>query len=103
MQMTDGGLQPWISWDYVHADYDLIAQLPTAVLPEKYLVQLRLVAGLFAGSPVVVFLFFGLRREVFEEYGKAVGWIVCLFSGRRGSEPASEIRREKQTTSSIES
>lgn len=97
--MLDGGLRPWGSWVNVHADYDRIDQYPTVLLPNSYLVTVRAITGLLPASPIVVFLFFGLRREVFDEYVWAGCWIFNLLSGK----PQSPRLSKSGVASSVDS
>ncbi|KAH7338565.1 STE-3-like pheromone receptor [Rhizoctonia solani] len=68
--LTQAGLRPWISWDFVHEDWYHINQISKSIPPQSlwdhYLVGWYTVPF----TSVIFFAFFGLGREAKDEYTK---------------------------------
>lgn len=90
-----GPLLPWRSWQFVHAGFQLVYQWRTAAFPQEYLVALRAMNGLLPASPIVTFLFFGVRKEVFEEYTWIGRSILALLSGKVPRRPVPALKPDE--------
>jgi len=88
------GIQPWVSWQYVHSNFGHINQFPEVLLsPQVMSVEL----GLWSFVPIssaLFFVFFGFGEEACSEYRKYWAWIRRVIlrrdpsqSTRKGSLP----------------
>ncbi|KAH7338566.1 STE-3-like pheromone receptor [Rhizoctonia solani] len=70
INLTNSGLWPWISWDYVHEDWQTIAYYEKESLLQadwdRYLIAWYTVPF----NSVIFFAFFGLGQEAKDEYTK---------------------------------
>ncbi|KAE9394723.1 fungal pheromone STE3G-protein-coupled receptor [Gymnopus androsaceus JB14] len=74
------GLQPWISWEHVHASFAIIPVSPSDVWRSSPLraSSLEMRRWVTSGCGVVIFLFFGTTKEARKHYSVAFFRLRCL-------------------------
>ncbi|KAJ7088274.1 GPCR fungal pheromone mating factor [Mycena epipterygia] len=70
------GLLPWTSWDYVHSDFWLVSQYPTAVIPSDVLQWLYFNWFSVPASSFSTFVFFAFGVEAVREYRGCGRWFA---------------------------
>ncbi|CUA78328.1 Pheromone B beta 1 receptor [Schizophyllum commune] [Rhizoctonia solani] len=60
--------EPWVSWEFVHADWNNIDQFARDLVPEAYWSSILLVWYLVPITSVIFFAFFGYVGELKVEY-----------------------------------
>ena len=76
------GIQPWVSWQYVHSDFGLIDQYTEAFLPPQVM---RAELGMWSAIPILsalTFVFFAFGEEACSEYRKYWAWICRVILRR---------------------
>ncbi|CAE6449096.1 unnamed protein product [Rhizoctonia solani] len=61
-------IQPWNSWEYVHADWDYIDQVAKDLVPQSFWDRYLLIWYLVPIDSVIFFAFFGCIGEIKTEY-----------------------------------
>lgn len=69
------GLLPWTTWDDVHADFWLISQYPTALVPSDVLEWLYFSWASVPITSVFVFAFFAFGAEAMKDYRSCARWV----------------------------
>ncbi|GBE87044.1 Pheromone B beta 1 receptor [Sparassis crispa] len=69
------GLEPYVSWDFVHADFSRVGQYPTIILSAEYRQQVLLLWWVLPASAYIFFLFFGIGTETIAGYRRVITWI----------------------------
>ncbi|KAF5384602.1 hypothetical protein D9757_007452 [Collybiopsis confluens] len=67
------GLEPWISWDYVHGYFDYIEMIPSPVWKSQDLVRnaIETERWVTASFGIIIFLFLGTTKEARRQYWRA--------------------------------
>ncbi|KIJ69831.1 hypothetical protein HYDPIDRAFT_142477 [Hydnomerulius pinastri MD-312] len=78
MDTINGQVQPYISWDNVHADFSRVAQFPTVVWQSNPVIAggIELTRWLYILCALMSFGFFGLGEEARESYKHAL-WVAA--------------------------
>jgi pheromone a factor receptor len=69
------GLRPWVSWDFVHAEWFNIRQFPKVLVPQDFWNNYIAVWYIVPVTSLIFFTFFGIGREANAEYLKWFRWI----------------------------
>ncbi|KAJ7145545.1 GPCR fungal pheromone mating factor [Mycena epipterygia] len=69
------GLLPWTTWDDVHADFWLITQYPTALVPSDVLQWLYFSWASVPITSLFVFVFFAFGAEATKDYRACARWV----------------------------
>lgn len=92
-QRFEGGpLRPWVSWDWVHAEFDRIDQMPSTSLSQSYKNTLWGSEYLLSTSGLVTFCLLTFSRESMCTYSEAGRWLWDIMS-------CSTRRREQERRS----
>lgn len=84
-----GPLQPWVSWDWVHSDFDRIDQIPAVFLSQANHNTLWGSEYLLPTCGFVFFCLLAFSRESMRAYSDARRWLWGIMScstRRRGQE-----------------
>ncbi|KIK52280.1 hypothetical protein GYMLUDRAFT_233539 [Collybiopsis luxurians FD-317 M1] len=87
------GLQPWISWEYVHSSFDFIYAIPSVIWKSNNVTRISLETErwITASFGIIIFLFLGTTKEARKHYLRAFQRLGRL-AGRRSTTgtPASD-------------
>ncbi|CAE6438243.1 unnamed protein product [Rhizoctonia solani] len=73
--ITEGGLGPWVSWDYIHDDWQRIDVFEKEIVPQTQRDRFLVTWYMVPFTSVIFFSFFGLGQEAREEYIKYVRFV----------------------------
>ncbi|CAE6424199.1 unnamed protein product [Rhizoctonia solani] len=68
VNLEDNGIRPWVSWDFVHADWLRVDQFSTDLVPQYFWDRYLLVWYMVPIASVIFFAFFGFGNESRDEY-----------------------------------
>ncbi|KZO97540.1 fungal pheromone STE3G-protein-coupled receptor [Calocera viscosa TUFC12733] len=68
------GLQPWVSWDYVHYDWQRVGQVPLSLLPPTERSTRLALWWTVPVSGYLFFLFFGFSEQAMKDYRHYFRW-----------------------------
>ncbi|CAK5275043.1 unnamed protein product [Mycena citricolor] len=83
-----GGLQPWVSWAFVHDDFGNIGLFPAAKFSPGAKHYLYILWWAVPMSSLCFFVFFGLGADAMQDYRGVVAWL--LRGTRRGRRPGPQ-------------
>ncbi|KIK52279.1 hypothetical protein GYMLUDRAFT_208084 [Collybiopsis luxurians FD-317 M1] len=80
------GLQPWISWDYVHSDFSYVGTVPSVIWKSNDVLKISLETErwITASFGIIIFLFLGTTKEARKHYLRAFRRLGRL-GGRRAT------------------
>ncbi|KIK52281.1 hypothetical protein GYMLUDRAFT_49985 [Collybiopsis luxurians FD-317 M1] len=86
------GIAPWISWDYVHADFDFIPAAPSVIWKSNQVARIGLETERWITSTfgIIIFLFLGTTKEARKHYSRAFRRL-SRHLGHRTTEGNSEV------------
>ncbi|KAB5590241.1 Pheromone B beta 1 receptor [Ceratobasidium theobromae] len=90
--ITQGGLRPWVSWDFVHSDWQRINQIARVVAPQSFWDIYIVTWYIVPFSSLLFFAFYGLGQEVKSEYIKLFSRIFRTKPKSGSALPVSFIR-----------
>ncbi|KDN44580.1 hypothetical protein RSAG8_05345, partial [Rhizoctonia solani AG-8 WAC10335] len=73
--LEDNGLRPWVSWDFVHADWLRVDQFAKVLAPQYFWDRYLLTWYMVPVASVMFFAFFGFGREARAEYVKSFNFV----------------------------
>ncbi|CAK5274736.1 unnamed protein product [Mycena citricolor] len=89
-----GGLQPYVSWPFVHAGFEFIGQFKNSDLSPSDVAFTYILWWAVPLSSVIFFLFFGTGSQVLQDYKAMAGGLSRAVSlSRRKSQALSPARR----------
>lgn len=91
VSLEQNGLRPWISWNYVHADWHRIDQFARVLVPQYAWSWLLAIWYIIPLSSVLFFAFFGFGHETRIEYINLFRWTFRTWTK---SKPASVLPLE---------
>ncbi|KAJ3857555.1 fungal pheromone STE3G-protein-coupled receptor [Lentinula lateritia] len=88
------GLLPWISWDYVHADFSYIPATPSVIWRSNGIdeASLELQRWINSSCGILIFLFFGTTKEARQHYSKAFSNLKSQFGPKN---PLGQVSNER--------
>ncbi|KAJ3929920.1 MAG: fungal pheromone STE3G-protein-coupled receptor [Lentinula lateritia] len=91
---VSAGLLPWISWDYVHADFSYIPATPSVIWRSNGIdeASLELQRWINSSCGILIFLFFGTTKEARQHYSKAFYNLKSQFRPKNSLGQASNER-----------
>ncbi|KAJ4481808.1 GPCR fungal pheromone mating factor [Lentinula lateritia] len=91
---VSAGLLPWISWDYVHADFSYIPATPSVIWRSNGIdeASLELQRWINSSCGILIFLFFGTTKEARQHYSKAFYNLKSQFRPKNSLGKASNER-----------
>ncbi|KAJ3797422.1 fungal pheromone STE3G-protein-coupled receptor [Lentinula aff. detonsa] len=86
------GLLPWVSWDYVHADFSFIPVFPSVVWrsDSRNVAAVELQRWVNSSCGILIFLFFGTTKEARKHYSKAFYRLKCKLGSKNSVLHASD-------------
>jgi pheromone a factor receptor len=78
VNVAGNGLQPWVSWDYVHADWFRVDQYPTTLIPRYVRDQHFIIWYIIPLTSFIFFVFYGFSQEVRAGYVSFFRWIYTV-------------------------
>ncbi|KAF8707532.1 Pheromone A receptor, partial [Rhizoctonia solani] len=73
--VEDNGIRPWVSWDFVHADWMRVDQFAKILAPQYFWDRYLLTWYIIPITSVIFFAFFGFGQEAKAEYVKYFNWV----------------------------
>ncbi|CAE6407407.1 unnamed protein product [Rhizoctonia solani] len=73
--LEDNGLRPWVSWDFVHADWHRVDQFAKVLAPSYFWDRYLLTWYMVPMTSVIFFAFFGFGQEAKAEYVKYINFV----------------------------
>ncbi|KAJ7446123.1 GPCR fungal pheromone mating factor [Mycena latifolia] len=90
------GLLPWTTWDYVHSDFLLVSQYPTALIPSDVLQWIYFNWLSIPISSLFVFVFFAFGAEATKDYRACGRWFETTILRRQtGSQSLSSSQSSR--------
>ncbi|KAH8823716.1 STE3-domain-containing protein [Flagelloscypha sp. PMI_526] len=89
-----GGIEPYVSWEWVHVGFSRVDQFPRMqwAMDPAAASAMEMSRWLFVTCGLVFFLFFGFASEARNNYWKALAWVAGLFG------KAETVKRWQGTT-----
>lgn len=84
------GLQPWVSWSYVHANFNEIFTFKAEDIGPEY-TSLWVSSAVSPVFGLLFFVFFGLGGDAFEAYRKAGQWALVHIFRQEATDPRFSI------------
>jgi pheromone a factor receptor len=75
VNVQEYGMRPWVSWDFVHAEWYDVPQFAKVLVPQYFWNNFIAVWYIIPLTSVIFFTFFGFGREANAEYRKWFQWI----------------------------
>ncbi|KIJ47226.1 hypothetical protein M422DRAFT_164127, partial [Sphaerobolus stellatus SS14] len=73
--LTRFGLQPYVSWTFVHFDFNRIGQFPRFLIPDSQFQAVLVQWWIVPAACMAFFLFFGTGEEAMKDYATVGNWI----------------------------
>ena len=92
------GVWPWVSWDYVHADFDFIPAIPSVIWKSDQTTRIDLETQKWVTATfgMIIFLFLGTTKEARKHYSRAFRRLGQLIRHR-----TTEVNNESDERSAI--
>jgi pheromone a factor receptor len=74
LSVNFGQLGPWVSWEYVHAGFSKIGQIPAAVVPDDLKLSLWIFWSIYPSAAILFFILFGLTGEAMRDLEDMAKW-----------------------------